>query len=72
MLPLPHIAFALQTGQNHSYAYLPRCRSHKPLLLQNVDALPSHKPPCSARFRPEAPLLSEIQNKPTFALLLIS
>ncbi len=28
MLPLPHMAFALQTGQNHGYAYLPRFRSH--------------------------------------------
>ncbi|MES2278802.1 MAG: hypothetical protein V4592_22415 [Bacteroidota bacterium] len=23
-----HMAFALQTGQNHGYAYLPRCHSH--------------------------------------------
>ncbi len=28
MLPLPHMAFALQTGQNHGYAYLPRYRTH--------------------------------------------
>ncbi len=40
MLPLPHMAFALQTGQNHGYAYLPRCRSLKSPLLQNADALP--------------------------------
>jgi hypothetical protein len=45
MLPLPHLAFALQTGQNHGYAYLPRCRTRLPSLQQNADALPPHRPP---------------------------
>jgi hypothetical protein len=63
MLPLPHRAFALQNGQNHGYAYLPRCRTRLPSLLQNADALPRTGHHRSARFRPEAPLLSE--NKKT-------
>jgi len=55
MLPWPHVAFALQIGQNHRA--VPSCPASHPQALRFSPKLmpsPPHKLPCSARFHPEA------------------
>src|SRR3569623_1597770 len=54
-------AFAQQTVQNHGLNLDAPLRTRSPALQHQANAPSTHRPPCSARFRPEALLLSEKQ-----------
>ncbi|QKJ31924.1 hypothetical protein HQ865_19855 [Mucilaginibacter mali] len=54
-------AFAQQIVQNHGLNLDAPLRTRKSTLQHQANAPSAHRPPCSARFHPEALLLSEKQ-----------